>query len=202
MNKMTCVVIATSDATREFVAASLTSNGMDVVSLASLAELRNTLETVPVCGILLELTTAITASAHDKKKALEFFDLYPFDKFRHVGNQMLFIGETLAGFVEKCRQFEPRTIRKGLRTEKFLAVYLSADETFDDAEKAVTADISDGGCFICSGRDWSVGNQVWLKFLGVEAVDCGTVRMVRPWGNNEFLPGIGVRIDTNASGIV
>jgi hypothetical protein len=201
MDLKRCVVVARSDATRDFLADSLKSMGMDAVLLASPEELRGTLEVVPVCGILLELTSAITASVQDKKAIQEFFELYPSAKFRLVNYQVLIVGETLDGFVCRCRQFEPRLIRKSPRKDSYLAVYLSADETFKDAEKVVTVNVSNGGYFVYSVREWRVGSHVWLRFPGDEAIIRGTVRSFRPWGNNKLLPGAGIEVDASGAGI-
>lgn len=193
----TCVVIASSEDTRNWIGALLKARGLDAALLASLGELRGTLETIPACGILLELATAVTASTQFKENTRELFELYPFAKFRLVGNEALMIGDTFDAFASKCREYRPRRIRACFRESRFLAVYLSADETFVDAEKVVTSDVSDRGCFVYSAREWTPGNRVWLKFPGVESVFCGNVCSVRPWGNNEFLPGVGVGLDTS-----
>jgi len=193
----TCVVIASPEDTRNVVAASLQARELDAVLLASLGELRGTLETVPACGILLDLVAAITAPTWLKENTRELFELYPFAKFRIAGSEALIIGDTFDSFASKCREFEPRRIRTSLRESRFLAVYLSANETFVDAEKVVTSNISDRGCFVYSARKWALGSRVWLKFPGVEAVFCGNVCSSRPWGNNKFLPGIGLRLDRN-----
>lgn len=192
----TCVVIALDEPTRDFLAVSLQAMEMETVLLTSLGELRVTLETVPVCGILLELATAVRASAHDKQETAEMLELYPFVKFRVLGAEVRIAADTLPGFVERCRQFEPRTIRRSVRQVRYLAVYLSADDTFTDAEKVVTADVSVGGCFVYTVREWETGSRVWLKFPGNEVVACGKVCSSRPWGNNKFLPGIGIQLDT------
>lgn len=197
----TCVVVAHNGTTRDFVADLLKSMEIDAVLLASLGNLRSTLEKTPVCGILLELTTAITASATDKRDTQEHLELYPSAKFRLAGDQVLILGGTLEQFVARCGQFAPRKIRKEARDNRFLAVYLSADETFQDAEKTVTANMSDSGCFVCSAREWQVGGRVWLKFLGNEIAICGTVCSTRSWGNNKFLPGIGIEVDESIPAI-
>lgn len=196
----TCVVVALDEKTRDFIAASLKALNMEAVLLASLGELRSALETSSVCGILLELATAITASTRDKEDTPELLELYPFAKFRLLNNEVRILGDSLPGFVDKCRQFKPRPIRRAIREVSYLAVYLSADETFEDAEKVVTANISPGGCFVYSSRIWGVGDRVCLKFLGGEAVVCGTVCSSRPWGNNKLLPGIGIRFETSFAG--
>ena len=193
----TCVVIAARQDTRDLMAASLQARGLDAALLASLGELRCALERVPACGILLELAAAIRASKQVKEDARELFELYPFAKFRLACSEASILGDTLDSFAQKCLAFEPRKIPASVRESRFLAVYLSADETFTDAEKVVTADISARGCFLYSAREWTPGSRVWLKFLGVEAVFCGSVCSTRPWGNNKLLPGIGVRLDTS-----
>jgi len=197
----TCVVIASHQNPRNLMAASLKARGLDTVLLGSLGELRSTLETLPACGILLELATAITASARLKVSTQELFELYPFAKFRLAGSEALIIGDTFDSFASRCREAEPRRIRKYPREIRFLAVYLSADETFADAEEVVTSDISDCGCFVYSARKWALGDRVWLKFPGGESVFCGEVCSMRPWGNNRYLPGIGIKLDTSLAEI-
>jgi hypothetical protein len=197
----TFVVVALHRTTRDVVANLLKSMEIDAVLLASLGELRNTLEKIPACGILLDLTTAITASAKDKRDTKEFLELYPSTKFRLAGEDVVILGETLEQFGSRCRQFVPRKIRTSVRETKYLAVYLSTDETFKDAEKTVTANISDNGCFVYSVREWEVGSCVWLRFLGNERAIRGDVCSVQPWGNNKYLPGIGIRLDDHIPGI-
>jgi hypothetical protein len=196
----TCVVVALNEKTRDFVAASLKASEIEAVLLPSLGDLRVTLEKVSVCGILLELATAITASEGGRKDAQKLFELYPFTKFRLLDHEVRILGDTLQGFVDKCRQFKPRPIRRESRKFSYLAVYLSADESFEDAEKVVTTNTSPGGCFVYSAREREPGSRVWLMFLGEESVVCGTVCSCLPWGNNKLLPGIGIKLDTDIPG--
>jgi hypothetical protein len=194
-----CIVVAFSQATREYVAASLKSRGIEAVLLASLEELPRTLENSQVSGILLEVKSLIIAPERDKAAVKDFLDLYPFAKFRLAGDQILIAGETLDGFVEKCRLFAARSIRKSVRKAKYLAVYLAADATFKDAEQVVTVNVSDTGVFVYSVREWKAGERVWLQFPGHPRAICGTICSIRPWGNNSTLPGIGVRVDSGDS---
>jgi hypothetical protein len=168
---------------------------MDALPLASLRDLRGALETVPVCGLLLDLSTLVTADTRDKNDTREFLELYPSEKFRLVGDEVHIVGESLEKFVDKCQHFSPRKIRTSVRVDKYLAVYLSANEAFKRAEKTTTINISDGGCFVYSTRKWKVGSRVWLKSFGDEIVISGIIRSARPWGNNEFIPGIGIQVD-------
>jgi hypothetical protein len=201
MDMRTCVVVALSEATRGFIAEQLESMGMGSVLLASLGELPATLDVTPACGILLELSTAITALPQHKKAAQELLEHYPLAKFRFANGQVLIVGENLHGFVDRCLQFEPRVTRKVARKERYLARSLSADETFEDAERVGTFNVSDGGYFVFSAREWTVGDCVWLRFFGDEATIRCTVRSYRPLGNDKFFPGIGIKIEAIGAGI-
>jgi hypothetical protein len=191
----TCVVVALSEATREFLAGALKAAGMNATLLASLTDLAGTLESVPACGILLDLTAMLSASPRNKRVVQEFLELYPSARFRFANQQVLIVGETLEAFVRRCQEFEPRTTRKYAQVDMHLAVYLSADESFDNAEKSVTVNVSDTGYFIYSAREWTVGELVWLRFHGEETAVRGLVRSFRPWGNNKFFPGIGIEVE-------
>jgi hypothetical protein len=190
-----CVVVALNQATRDSLAHILKSRGIDSVLLASLGEMHETLSTVPTAGILIELTASITASQVDKRAMQEFLDLYPSAKFRFVDDKVLIVGQSLEEFVEDCLDFQPRVLRKSIRKDKFFALYLSPEISFRHEEKTVTINASAEGYFIYSVREWQIGNPVWLRFLNDSKIQHGTVRSLRPWGNNQFLPGIGIQLD-------
>jgi len=196
MGRATCVVVALSEDVRNIVAAELNSLGVQATRLASPEELATTLEKIPASGILLEVITSIKASPRARKTIQELSEFYPFGKFRLAGNEVLILGkESLGSFVHDCQQFHPRTLRKDTRHSAYLAVHLSADGKFEDAEKVLTFNVSDHGRFVYSIREWSAGDWVWLRFLGDEADICGTVCSWRPWGNNKTMPGIGIKLD-------
>jgi hypothetical protein len=168
---------------------------METVPLASLSQLRQILETVPICGILLEVTAVVHADSQTKEDTHDLFDLYPTVKFRVSGGKVLMLGDTPQTFVARCRQFEPRMIRKEDRESKYIAVHLSASKTFADTEKTITINVSDHGMFVFSSRTWQVGDRVWLKIHDEGAVISAVVRSAKPWGNNKVIPGIGIEID-------
>ena len=196
MGIATCVVVALSEDVRNIVAAELKSLRMEATLLALPEELPTFLEKNPACGILLEVIASIKASQEAKKAIQELSEFYPFGKFKLAGNEVLILGkESLQSFVHDCQQFNPRTLRKDSRHNAYLAVHLSADGKFEDAEKVVTVNVSDRGCFVYSIREWTAGNRVWLRFLGDDADICGTVCAWQPWGNNKTMPGIGIKLD-------
>jgi PilZ domain-containing protein len=195
MGTVTCVVIAGSADVRSAMEAPLRSLGLDVKGLASLGELASTLKDVQVGGILLELATAIKASPEDKEAANELMRFYPFARFRVIGEEVKVLGEekSLEAFARQCGQFKPRGLRRETRENKHLAVYLSTDHLFDDAEEAVTINVSKGGCFVYSVREWRIGSSVWLRFLGDQVAISGNVCYWHAWGNNKVIPGIGIK---------
>ena len=191
----TVLVVARSEETRTLVALSLKSRGVDALQLESLVEVPHALQKTAVCGILLDLPTLVLTSHEDKLCAQEPCEFYPFAKFKLVGNEIRLLSRTFDGFVSECLQFKPRTIRQYARRERVLAVFLSASETLENAEKVVTLNISASGCFVFSVREWKLGEHVWLKFPGNSAVMGGTICTWHPWGNNRILPGIGIKLD-------
>jgi len=197
----TCVVIASDADVRSVIEAGLKHLGLDTRGISSLGELPAIVRDVPVGGILLELVTSLKSSAEEKEEAKEVLHLYPFARFRLVGDQINILGDgnSIEDFAARCRQAMPRVIRREARECRYLAVYLSADDGFEDAEKTVTINVSKGGCFVYSNREWRIGNCVWLRFLGQESAVSGTVRFWREWGNDEGIPGVGVKYDSAPS---
>jgi hypothetical protein len=163
--------------------------------LEALVELPVALLRTPVCGILLDLPTLVLASHEDKQGAQEPCEFYPFAKFKLVDGEIRVLSRTIDGFISECQQFKPRTIRQYARRERVLGVLLSANDKFENAEKAVTLNISISGCFVYSVREWNLGDHVWLRFPGNLVVLGGTVCTWHPWGNNRILPGIGIKLD-------
>jgi hypothetical protein len=169
--------------------------GMDALLLASPAELTQALKDHPVNGILLELTTLVTASQHDKQAAQDVVEFFPNAKFKVADNEVRVLSHSFEHFVAECQRFKARPLRRHERKERVLAVYLSTDATFDRAEKTVTANISEGGCFIFSPHEWKIGDRVWLRFPENNVALSGVVRTWHEWGNNRIIPGIGIQLD-------
>jgi hypothetical protein len=152
-----------------------------------------------VCGVLLEFTASINASMDGKQIVQELVQIYPSCKFKILGEEVLMLGQSLESFAEECRKFKPRVIRSDVRRTLHLSVYLSADGAFKDAEASVTLNVSEGGCFAYSVREWNPGQSVWLRKAGSETVLRGTVCGWLPWGNDKFVPGINIKFDHEAN---
>lgn len=197
----TCVVIASSAEVRRVVEDLLEDLGLDPLPVPSLGELLGVVKDVPVGGILLELGTSIKSSPEEKKAANEIARLYPFARFRVIGEEIRIHGDenSLEEFARRCQRSEPRVIRRETRVFRYLSVYLWRDQIPDDAEKTITINVSGGGCFIYSSRDWAIGDRVWLRMADGETAVSGTVRFWRAWGQNNGVPGIGVKFDVESS---
>lgn len=154
---------------------------------------------VPIGGILLELMTSIQSSPEEKEASNEFARVYPFARFRLVGRDIRILGEgnSLEAFAQRCRNFNPRTLRRDIRISRHLAVYLSRDPGFEDSEKAVTINVSEGGCFVYTSREWKIGDYVWLRLPAEEITIAATVCFWRAWGH-KGTPGIGVRFNVES----
>lgn len=105
---------------------------------------------------------------------------------------------TLADFIEnQCAQFQTAPVRSNQRIELHLNLLLHRRPPGgpEDGERAVTHNLSPGGCFIITGGHWQPGDLAWITLaelpgLGALAVE---VRWCQPWGQTRRLPGIGVR---------
>ena len=198
-DRLACVVIASDSHVRTIVEAAVRHLDLETKGIASLGELAAIVRDVPLGGILLELATSIRSTPEEKEVTNELTCVYPFARFRIVDHEIRILGEgnTLETFVERCRQFNPRVLRREGRISRHLSVYLSREPGFEEAEKAVTINMSKGGCLVFSSRKWSIGDLVWLRFPGEEIAISGTVRFWRAWGQ-KGIPGIGVQFNAEA----
>ena len=104
-------------------------------------------------------------------------------------------GGTMLDFINnECRNFIPRMIRADTRKTIHLNVALYKTEHATQPELSVTLDISRGGCFIFSAREWEEGNEVWIhiKEFKDSTLISGQIRHAVRWGQSMRIPGIGV----------
>jgi len=195
------VVISNNEETLKAIIDAVKAEGVEAIAVNSLAELPPILKEVPTNGILLDLITSTRATAQEKLQTNDILQLYPHAKVKVVKNDVRILGESksLKQFVQSGMLFKARVIRKCDRPIRYTGVLLSNVEEFADAEKAVTLNITDGGCFVYSGNEWKVGDPVWLRFKENEDVVHGVVCWTHPWGNNKKMPGIGIKFEVSKS---
>jgi len=196
---MMIVVVARDEGIQKIIASALETEGSGVTMLSTLGALPDVLKEIPVSGILIELITSTRSSAQEKKDTNDVIQFFPNARFKFVDNDMRVLGHgmTLEKFVSDCRLAKPRTLRKSERKIRHIAMLLSADGEFANAEKTVTIDVSDGGCFVFSTGEWGVGDRVWLRLLDNDCVLTGKVCSWQQWGNNRKMPGIGVELEVS-----
>lgn len=193
------IVVKNEDALARIVD-TVRTDGVKTITTRSLAELPEILKEVPTNGLLLDLVTSAKSTAREKQDTNDLLQLYPHAKVKVVGDEVRILGDSrsLPQFIEDCRSFAPRVVRRSKRHTQYIGAFLSGDSAFSTPEKTVTFNFSDEGCFVYSSGDWQVGDPVWLRFIENDTVLRGSVRWLQPWGNNKRLPGIGIKFDFDA----
>jgi hypothetical protein len=188
------IVVAKNEETCTAIVQAVQAEGASAVASSSLKDLPGILREVPTNGILLDIITSTKASAEEKQETNDLLQLYPHAKVKVTedGIKIIGINKSLKQFVHDCQSFKARVIRACDRPIRYTGVYLSADNNFEDAEKAVTLNITDGGCFVYTAHEWKVDDRVWLHFKEDDRIRLGVVRWVQPWGNSRRMPGIGI----------
>ena len=194
---LTLVIVAKSEDALTKITAAVQADGVNTVTSRSLAELPAILKEIPISGLLLDLVTSAKSTAQEKLDTNDLLQLYPHAKVKVVGSEVRILGDSrsLEQFIEDCRSFTPRIVRRSKRLPQYIGAFLSDDGEFSTPEKAVTFNVSDEGCFVYSAGDWKVGDPVWLRFIENECVVRGSVCWLQPWGNNKKLPGVGIKFD-------
>ena len=193
---MKFIVIAQNNDTQTALVSAI-EDADNVAIPSSLSELPALLKEQAVSGIIIDMITATRSTAQEKQETNELIQLFPNLKVKLVKNELVCLGKgiSIMQFVQNCRSFTPRTIRKGERKVRHIAFLLSADNEFSKPEKTVTLNIADKGCFVYSTGEWKPGDRVWLRFIDNDNVITGIVRWWQPWGNSKKMPGIGISFD-------
>ena len=180
---------------------------IEVDLVSSLSELYKGMQAKGYNGILLDVKTKVRASAEEKEHIhglLESFPVLQINLDRETGEVGSLSagrsgkGSALEDFLDReCGSFQERSVRSSVRRDVNLNVLL-ADKTCHSekgAVRSITLNISRGGCFIYSTREWDLHER--LGFSVVELSDpsliTGEVRWHVPWGKSTRIPGVGVK---------
>ena len=165
-------------------------------------------------GVLFDVPTIVREKQFDKRVLQKLAEIYPTARIRYdSGTDAVFALGTDAGppsrdglsvFVAACRDFLPRTIRRGERVEAHLPAVLwrtppplgvSGDAWDGDScgERTCTLNISMMGCFLFTTSHWVVGEAAWVVFPDV-TLEPASVRVAwhEPWAKRRTAPGVGL----------
>jgi hypothetical protein len=181
--------------------------GADCKVAADVREMKQIMRGRPFHGLILDVLTAVRASLNDKITLQEVSEIYPTLRVRwdaEAGRiRGIFIGRRidkrnpLGDFIDTyCSTRPARICRENPRYRIHFNVLLSKEQTCCEttAERVVSLDISRGGCFFISTRDWQDTGAAWVRFLDISDPTPVkvTIRRRCHWGKTLQMPGIGV----------
>lgn len=156
-------------------------------------------------GVLFDVPTIVRVKDFDKKLLQGLAEVYPSARLKHdpVTDAIYALGthagpgslDGLSVFVAACRDFLPRSLRRGERVDVHLPAVLrrEAPKSTDAGERTATTNISYLGCFLYTVSDWAVGEAAWVEFPDVTPEPVRTRVVWRePWGHRRALPGVGL----------
>lgn len=204
----TRVILTCSDeGTRRAYIEKLARSEVQVDAVSSLSELHRRLLETKYNGILIDVRTKMRAAGREKELIHSLLDVFPvvqlnLDKTTGEVRSLFFGqskgGESIDDFLKnQCSSFEARSIRSDSRKDLNLNILLSetGNHCEADAVRSITLNISKGGCFLYSTREWELQSPV--SFIIKELPDPGfidaEVRWQIPWGSAMRIPGIGIK---------
>ena len=197
------LLIAQDDHARQEYLSALEKCAVQVFVSESFQDLRPEICSFSYHGIFLDIQTKMKAIKINKNYVYGLVENFPICQLKindQTGEINCFhnsqkLGGTMLDFINnECRNFVPRMIRSDSRKEIHLNVILYKYKDDIQPEFSVTINISKGGCFIFSTRDWKAGQDVWIRIkelTGNELIS-GQIRSVARWGESIRIPGIGV----------
>ena len=180
--------------------------GVEVEAIPSLKGLHADITERYFNGVVIDMVTKIHGLKNDREliyRTLRKFPVAHLSLEKETGQMRVFYpghhsGATLNDFVqEKCLSFTPRRLGYHIRKELHFNVTLFKGETPEEttAERTVTVDVAEQGCFLFSVQDWEQGDTVWMVIqeLNDHTPIQGLVRWSVKWGTRMQIPGIGVK---------
>ncbi|EHJ48030.1 hypothetical protein DFW101_2024 [Solidesulfovibrio carbinoliphilus subsp. oakridgensis] len=156
-------------------------------------------------GVLFDVPTIVRARDCDKKLLQGLAEIYPSARLKHDPHtDAIYALGTHAGpgsldglsvFVAACRDFLPRSLRRGERIGVHLPAVLwrAPPDGTAAGERTSTVNVSWLGCFLFTVSDWTKGEAAWVEFPGVLADPLRTrVAWHEPWGRGRAMPGVGL----------
>ena len=184
---------------------------VEVDCIASPDEMTGVLVDAAYSGLLVDVPTMIRCECVDKNRITRIMNRFPVLRLmynpKYGGIRGLSQGGTmrdnrdLTEFVlYECVPFSPRSIRVAQRMDVTFNVLLLDDITRSEveAERTVTVDVSEHGCFVYTVRDWPLHSPAWLvvnEFEDKTPIKL-RVRWWRSWGESQRMPGVGTSFES------
>lgn len=159
-------------------------------------------------GVLFDVPTLVREKQLDKRLLQHLAEIYPSARLKYdPASDLVYALGTDAGppsrdglsvFVAACRDFLPRSLRRGERVEANLPAVLwrchpSGGSHGANGEMTCTLNISRQGCFLFTTTSWAVGDAAWVVFPDVLEIPVPT-RVVwhEVWARRRAVPGVGL----------
>jgi Tfp pilus assembly protein PilZ len=182
------------------------ASGAEVDIVSNYGELYSTMIANSYSGVMVDLVTSMKISKEERSVAQEIIEVFPVVQLKWEnttnGIHAFSSGQTsncdsLADFIDTgCKNFPARPLRRTNRKNINFNVTMSKNEVFYDKflEYTVTINVSQGGCFLFSPRNWKPEENVWfiINELQDKTPIAGNVRWYMAWGKTMRMPGIGV----------
>lgn len=186
------------DAYRRFFEA----QGIDLIHLQSISELFQTLAHTALSGFVVDIQLALKTTDTEKRWLQTMETIFPSVRTNwnpERGFRALYSDsrksetDNLSLFLDDCRNFKPRAIRKHDRRAINVHVLFWPIETSEEkAERAYTLNISRGGLFVCTCYAPPADHLVWVRPQEVDVQPFKVlVRLTRTWGSGINIPGFG-----------
>ncbi len=156
-------------------------------------------------GVLFDVPTLVREKHFDKRVLQRLAEIYPSARLKYdQATDTVFALGTDAGppsrdglsvFTAACRDFLPRSLRRGERVEANLPAVLwrTRPDGGDGGEKTCTVNVSYLGCFLFTAAAWEIGQEAWVVFPDVtEAPVRARVAWHEPWALRRSVPGVGL----------
>ncbi len=200
------LLVAEDDHERNFYQKAIAGLGIEVMAVASLRGLDADMTASYYDGVIIDMATKIHGLKSDREFVYRTLRKFPVAHVNRKGESRKIkvfypghrAGATLKDFVqEKCVPFTPRRLGHHIRKELHFNVLLSRDghPQEETAERTVTVDVSENGCFLFSVEEWEPGERVWMiiQELNDRTPIEGLVRWHVKWGAGMRVPGIGLK---------
>lgn len=178
------------------------ANDAHPLHCTSVSELYRKLPDTVISGFVLDLPALLKSGDREKFLLPAIEGIFPNVRANwnpKTGFQALFHDssksgeENLKAFLQSCRTFNARALRKDKRKAKTFNVLFWPDgESEKTAQRAYTSDISRGGLFVCTCAPFPVETFVWVKLLELDERPFKlVVRWKVDWGVAMRVPGFG-----------